>query len=698
MRPSSITCLLLALVGSVSGLGAWSSRCAAQGSVAQPAPKPSAPAKPVAQPAPKPAPKPAPAAEPEKPATPAAASSSPAAAPTASTPPASAATAPEASGDAAAPAAAPAPSESAEGADASASSAAAPSAPAPSEATLPAAALPPSNVPSPGELGDRLVGDLPPESTQKTGWTAPLPVLTLHGYLRVRGELMDHFWLGRGTNDEQKMAAAGGSTIRASGFGPDPFTRFRPLERTPTVTDCGGQSKLPGGGCDISTLRYADMRFRLNPQLNISEDVRVKATFDVFDNFVLGSGPVSYYGSGATASTAFASTDAPNVGTIVARRAWAEVRNRDLGELRFGIMPQQWGLGMVYNAGNGLDDDYSTDLGRVMGITKVAGFYLSASYDFLAEGITGFRGTEQRPSFDASQIDDLDQFSFSIARRMPDEDEDSVLERGDALWNGGVHFVIRNQDARLSALTGTNPLTAPKFETINATYYTPDVWGQFKYRGLRLEFEGAAVLGSVTNPTATATTKQSYNVSEFGAVFESELRALDKKLGIYFYTGIASGDSDVEGLSADANYIDQMGNGKGTNNTVSTFRFHPAYRVDSILWRNLMGAVAGAYYFKPGVSYDFVKDDFGQLFGARVDMIWSRASSFMQTWGNNPNLGIELNAKIYWRSDDGPDKENGYHAALQYGVLFPMRGLGYYYKDANLDTAQSLRLLLGVQF
>ena len=31
----------------------------------------------------------------------------------------------------------------------------------------------------------------------KHDWTAPSPVLTLHGYLRVRGELMDTFWLGR---------------------------------------------------------------------------------------------------------------------------------------------------------------------------------------------------------------------------------------------------------------------------------------------------------------------------------------------------------------------------------------------------------------------------------------------------------------------------------------------------------------------
>jgi hypothetical protein len=111
-----------------------------------------------------------------------------------------------------------------------------------------------------------------------------------------------------------------------------------------------------------------------------------------------------------------------------------------------------------------------------------------------------------------------------------------------------------------------------------------------------------------------------------------------------------------------------------------------------------MRQVTGAYYFRPGISYDFVKDDFGQLFGARLDVIWSRASAVLQTPGNDPNLGIELNAQIYWRSDDGPEKDDGYHAALQYSVLFPMHGLGYYYRSTSLDTAQSIRLVLGVVY
>jgi uncharacterized protein (TIGR04551 family) len=572
----------------------------------------------------------------------------------------------------------------------SAPSEAAPAEPAPPAAppaSPPATGVPPtaaeptpegSAIPSPGELGDRLIGDLPPEAQVKPTWTAPTPVLTLHGYLRVRGELMDTFWLGRPILTLAE---------RTSGYGPDPFSRFRSIERSVAGLPCAGEDTIIEFGaryCDIGTLAYANVRFRFSPQLNISEDVRVKATFDVLDNYGLGKGSASYYGIGEGAGTAFAGTDLPTGQTIVARRAWAEVRNRDLGELRFGIMPQHWGLGMLYNSGDRLDDDYSTDLGRVMGITKIAGFYLSAAYDFIAEG--PYEGGVFGPEMDASQLDDVDQYSFSVVRRVPDEDEATVLERGDLLLNGGVHFQLRNQDSRYVAGAGSNDESLVDLE---ASLYTPDLWGQLRYRGLRVELEVAGTFGEMRDQTTER------DVMQFGFALETELRLLDDKLGLYLYGGLATGDSDVEGLSSDANFIDQL---ERNDDAITTFRFHPSYRVDNILWRNIMRQVTGAYYFKPGISYDFVKDDFGQLFGARFDVIWSRAAAFVQTPGNGYDLGVELNAQVYWRSDDGPELDDGYHAALQYGVLFPMNGLGLIGRNLDLHTAQSLRLLLGVAF
>ncbi|MET0385074.1 MAG: TIGR04551 family protein [Polyangiales bacterium] len=547
-------------------------------------------------------------------------------------------------------------------------------------------------IPTPGELGDRLVGDLPPPPDEKSGWTAPTPVLTLHGYLRVRGEMFDRFWLGRGipgvTSNDPVLA-----------LGPDPFSRYRPVERSLATSMCADEGTTTEGTlnsvCNVRTVQFASMRFRFSPQLNISEDIRIKSTFDILDNYVLGDAPQSWYGVGGVSTSVFPGTNNPIGNLIVPRRVWAEVRNRDLGELRFGLMPDHWGLGMLYNAGNGLDDDFSSDLGRVQATTKLAGFYLSASYDFLNEGRLGTNSGIDRPGYDSSQLEDLDQFTFSVVRRVPDEDEDAVLARGGVLLNGGARFQLRHQDSIYVPDVAT-------LRALDATVYTPDVWGQLRYGKLRLEVEAAWIVGSLRN-IHDQTSKQS--VSQLGAAFESELRLLNDKLGLYFYTGAATGDSEVEGLSSDANFIDHAGitasGGADTalnNNRVSTFRFHPAYRVDLILWRNIMRQVTGAMYFKPGISYDFVKDAFGQLFGARVDLIYSRATSPVQTWGNDPNLGVEIDAQVYWRSADGPNVNDGYHAFLQYGVLFPMQGLGYAGQTGGLSTAQTLRLVLGVMF
>jgi hypothetical protein len=89
--------------------------------------------------------------------------------------------------------------------------------------------------------------------------------------------------------------------------------------------------------------------------------------------------------------------------------------------------------------------------------------------------------------------------------------------------------------------------------------------------------------------------------------------------------------------------------------------------------------------------------------------IWSRASQFVQSPGHQSDLGIELDAQLYYQSKDGslnddPQKIGGFYAMLQYGVFFPLGGLGYLPgdnttgADASLSAAQIVRLFLGAVF
>jgi uncharacterized protein (TIGR04551 family) len=143
-------------------------------------------------------------------------------------------------------------------------------------------------------------------------------------------------------------------------------------------------------------------------------------------------------------------------------------------------------------------------------------------------------------------------------------------------------------------------------------------------------------------------------------------------------------------------------------------RFHPDYRVDLILFRNILSRVQGAYYLRPSVEYDFARNVNGQKFGGGASFVWSRASEPVQTPGHQPDLGVELDLTLYYQAKDGSlndnhEKVGGFYTFLQYGVLFPLGGLNYLSSQRDnalnsdrirLDTgsAQTLRWFLGVLF
>lgn len=555
------------------------------------------------------------------------------------------------------------------------------------------------------------------------GWTAPQSILTLHGYFRARGELDDTFNVGRPWSE-----ATGGVYT--------PFDNWVPVERRVSVA--GGCSSTE---CDTAALATTNMRLRLMPQFNLSDDVRIKMWLDVFDNVVLGSTPDSIIGGDGSRSPfssfgSFGSTALPSsssgsglTDTVIARRAWAEVRNRTLGELRFGRMGWNWGLGMVANAGDDFDGDYSTDVDRLMAITKLAGLYLMAAYDFSSSGVIGRLRANADGSvsdyavpYDPAQRDDATQYMFSVARRSTAEEQSAALARGDLVLNAGAFLLYRYQllssdrrvaDAGGAASTAHSTDLDPYLVRRRSEQWVPDVWAQLLVGKLRLEIEGAAVLGSignVNNGVGTGTTGAyagaNLNIAQWGATFDGEFRLLDDKLAFHLNGGFASGDSEAgnDGLGA---LVDSTARAPGRDGAISTFRFHPNYRVDLILWRSILRQISGAYYFRPGVSYDFIRGDFGQLLGGRVDLVYSRASAPVQTWGNSADLGVEVDASLYYRSEDGPEILDGFYAMAQFGLLFPMQGLGYLSNGSTtevstgnpaLKNAQMIRLILGVQF
>lgn len=560
---------------------------------------------------------------------------------------------------------------------------------------------------------DLLAESEPPSSDPTVALpTTPQPIFGLHGYFRTRGEVYDNFFLGR---DGLINPTSGLRDLSAE---PGAFRYFRPADRG--LTPAGGCGDTEACGTD--RLSFANMRLRLAPTISLSDDVQVHMMIDAFDNLVLGSTPEgsAYLPPGAAGGMSgqftnparspgvpidsFAATQNPsqalrNSGrdSIYVRRAWASVRNRDLGQLRFGRMGSHWGLGMLANGGDGIDADFSSDVDRVMAVTKLFGIYAIAAYDFASQGQTNQLTNDLRGvPFDLTGQDDVRQYVFALARREEERAAAERLASGNWVLEGGLYYVFRSQF--LSSAGNTDPFaTDPTFVRRDARAHIPDLWARFRMGGLRLEVEAAAIIGEIGNIENVGYTDDPYRLLQFGVAFEGEYRLLDDKLSIRLYTGYATGDADVNGLSARDGLLAQ----EGDNRTVSAFNFHPNYRVDLILWRNIMERVSGAWYLRPGVSYDLIKSPFGRLFGASLDVVYSRAAQEVQTYGSDPNLGVEIDFALYYRSEDGPEIFDGFYGMFQYGVLFPLAGLGYAPSVENapgISTAQSLRLVLGVQY
>jgi uncharacterized protein (TIGR04551 family) len=497
--------------------------------------------------------------------------------------------------------------------------------------------------------------------------------------------------------------------------------------------------------CDNSSQAGANLRLRLNPEVHVSDNLRVRSQIDLLDNLVMGSTPDGLHlgvsdndgvevqqRSGYNRLGVYDTTQLPPSSTsnsftdsVRVKRAWGEYTT-PLGELRFGRMPDHWGLGMLYNAGDNHDDDYQSTVDRLMVVSGLPDLdlILAASWDFVNEGALGSTPIPGSQPYDRASLDDVDQYTLRVMRVQSLEKQ--RLAKGNLVLNGGVYFTYRHQtlandqalplDLGGAAPGGDPDSQAEAFARRDAEMFVPDLWLELKYKKFRFSAEWAAVLGSIESDSIAPNNADTFldtdplRLAQFGLATEIEQSLVEDRLRLKFSFAWASGDADAFDSSAPGDLIPGPNEVQINDDTISTFRFHPAYRADLILNRHLLQRVQGTYHFRPSVEYDFIRDPDGQRAGGGVQAIWTRASEFVQTPGHDSDLGIELNGTLYFQAKDGalndsPDTMGGFYSAIQYGVLFPLAGMGYQVReqaeipgDNSPKTAQTLRLFLGVMF
>jgi uncharacterized protein (TIGR04551 family) len=488
--------------------------------------------------------------------------------------------------------------------------------------------------------------------------------------------------------------------------------------------DASGHTLFPAPLSGGDTLSTANMRLRLDPTLNVSEHVRVRAQVDVLDNRVLGSStsalfddpsspyPVPFYGTSRVPGEGDPREDRP---AISPKRAWAEVQT-PVGLLSFGRMPSEWGIGILTHAGAGIDDDFGDSMDRIQFAlppvsTPLGRLAFVPIIDFDAEGVLN-GDPRANPGvgqpFDADSADDARTYGVKIARLDTEDEVRRKLERNERSLNYGLYYNYRAQRRsypawNIDGFDGTYPGdpgdTTPTYGGADTTIqrkayaHIADLWLRWLGPRLRVEAELVGVSGQIGNASNVLGEESGeIQLRQWGGSVVADYKIAPNKFTLGAEVGAASGDdapgfgnvpsrvvaADLPNPGGATPYGSVEGQQwrPGTDQTIRNFRFNPAYRVDLVLWRHVLGQVTDAMYVKPKFRWDILPG-----LALDVAVIYSRAmfaestpssvddGAFNLLDEGSADLGIEADAIVTYTSGDG------FQLFGEWGVLQPLSGL-----------------------
>ncbi|MEX1367879.1 MAG: TIGR04551 family protein [Nannocystaceae bacterium] len=489
-------------------------------------------------------------------------------------------------------------------------------------------------------------------------------VFQVGGYFRLRGELQHNYDLDRG---------------------PSPSGQYL--------------YPLPVGNPSRQLLHRADMRLRTDLGIYAPRGwIAVKVRVDALDNLALGSAPV-----GVPAATT--SQDSPPQ-VLSVKRAYMQVLT-PLGILVAGRMGNHWGLGMLANGGDCMGCDSGDAADRVAFMVPALQHVFAVAYDLSATGpfvpdSTGRRviDVEPRATVHSATLAVLRAHSpMSLQRRR---------RGGRVSFEWGTYGSVRWQrlDVPASYLpiaadTGTTALTASQVMQRGYTAAAGDVWLRLTGKWFRAEAEAAYLWARIEEPSLLpgVEIRRPFTGNQGGFAVQSDVGQVDGRFGAGLDLGFASGDR-APGFGAFPGLLDpapQPGDLRGPqaqapwDTAVNDFRFHPDYRVDRILFRELIGTVTDATYLRPHVDWHVWRHTHGRL-TASLAGVASWAVEASSTPGGSRGLGVELDPGLTYETDFG------LHVAFEPAVLVPLAGLDNPYLGTVARAAQLYRLRLQYTF
>ena len=481
------------------------------------------------------------------------------------------------------------------------------------------------------------------------------------GYLRTRGEALHNFDLDRG----------------------------------PTPS---GQPLFPVSRIDpkAQTLTHWDMRARMDVQVFApGSTLAVKMRLDALDNLVLGSVPDGVPSSSTSQRTPEES--------VKVRRAWGEAL-LPFGLLVAGRMSTHWGLGLVANGGECLDCDSVDASDRIGFISPLAGHIFALAYDFSASGPIGTRPAQNR-YIDLERGTSVRTATFAFLKWYGPDALARRRRANKASFEYGSYITHRwqSQDIPGSYLPTAQPVDVTQSPSMARGFTATgfDVWLKLSLPSARIEAEASMLLAQVDQASLVPGVlfRDPVKSTQFGAVLESDFGKTEAPFAFGFDAGYASGDSApgfgvVQKPGAPAPKQGDLDGAQANppkDNRVDNFRFHPDYRIDRILFREILGAVTDAAYVKPHARLAFYRTPAFEI-GATASAVGSMAMYASSTPGGKRPLGIELDPSLHYAHRDG------FQAALDYAILFPLGGLDNTALKMSASPAQLIRLRLGFMF
>ncbi len=452
----------------------------------------------------------------------------------------------------------------------------------------------------------------------------------------------------------------------------------------------------PLGNPDSQTFRHADMRLRTDIRAYSPVGAAaVNLRLDFLDNVGFGSTP-----DGPPQAT---TTQRPS-DAIAIKRAYGEALT-PLGLIMAGRMGSHWGLGMLTHSGDGLDDDSGDAADRFAFITPIAGHIWALSYDIAWAGPQLERRDGYR-SLTHNAGDTARAVTFAVMQYRTDQSLERRLRADRSTFDYGAYFSFRWQDEDVPA--HYLPATDDRDQYRDADVmergfraHAVDLWGRFVAPWGRLEAEVAMLQAQIDQASVIpgATFNTPVESRQFGAAFESEFGRRHGRFHAGLDAGFASGDP-APGFGAFPGPFDdpaQPGDLDGPqadpphDNRIDNFQFHPDYRIDQILFREIIGRVTDAAYLRPHFSWRIADSGPGAL-KASLATIASFAIEETSTPGQSRPLGVEINPSLTYES------YGTFSASLDHGLLFPLSGFNNLAQDHSPDPAQVLRLRIAMGF